>query len=1003
MMPPSEPIESLFLEFRQCGAASALAQVFDSTSHELGRVASYLVGDRQRAEDLLQATWLTAMTTADRWDASRPLLPWLLGILANHARNLRRAHRREVTGTDALEALLAKDDPLRGSVDGEVAELLQQALAQLPAPFKEVVVLHLQHGLSAKEIGAALGRPAGTVRTQIVRGLDRLRASLPAALATGLTLSMLTPECLAGVRQVLLAQLPQAAATGVAAASHGLRWLLVSACLGIATWLVWQWQAGAVTLPSAPQAAAQPVAVLPELPTPPVAERSMLAEAPQQDVAAAQVDATPATMPRRSITVHVRHRDQPERQAGEIVGLIEAEEVRFLATDAEGDVTFEDVARLSFYQVFLAGTEWKETWQPQRDRARFAHELTLSVDTADTLVVTVVDALGRPVSGAAVESNASQFARRTWCPMGVTGADGVLRLRGVRREWAQLRARASGHAVSPMAGMQRQADGLVCRLQLGGPAAPLVGRVVDPQGNPIAAELGTIAFGSDLVEPWYDRTAADGTFLLDWLPMGRVALVARARNDEGALIGMLRVEVPTAERVAIKLGHGASLRGSTRFFDGSPGGGSQVSLRMLADGALEFPFAVRDFRSQGEGEFSSEGLLPGRWLVRATIGEAEVTEILELGREPVSVWNAVAPELRPLRVRLVDPRGKPLEGWRVQLGDAKGHRLALSWPTDAKGETSEHAVWRLPVDRSYDLQLFDAAAYALHPEIPVWRVPGISLVEDLLEVVVPEHARAQHQIHGLVVDEHNQPLPAKVMVFRPGVERDGPQVECDAMGRFAVGPFAPGRLVLRLVVPGRPPLRLPAVEVPMSGDLDLGTLVLAPACTVHAALADHAETPPDLRLELVAERGGERFPLQRTERGGFQHSALPAGAYRLTGSSAAFVVVAGVVQATPGIASKVEFRLERAPVVPILVDLGWEQRAQSMFAGEFVVRSAAGGLLLQRRLARHFRGQVDEPLRFEVALPVGEYTVSLDAGWGAIRQRILVDAAGAAVRFAAVR
>jgi RNA polymerase sigma factor (sigma-70 family) len=995
--------ESRFLRFRQHGDAGALAAVFDATAAELGRVASYLAGDRQRAEDLLQATWLSAMTGAERWDASRPLLPWLLGILANHARNLRRANRREVTGSAALEALLAKDDPLRGSVDGEFADLLQQALAQLPAPFKEVVVLHLQHGLSAKEIGAALGRPAGTVRTQIVRGLDRLRASLPAALATGVTLSMLTPECLAGVRQVLLAQVPQAAATGVAAASQGLRWLLACACLGIATWWIWQWQAMAATPPRALQAAAQPVAVLPLPLAPQVAERSMLAEAPQQAVAPALVDATPATMPRRTITVHVRHRDQPERQAGEMVGLIEAEEVRFLATDAQGDVTFEDVARLSFYQVFLAGTEWNETWLPQRDRARFAHEMTLSVDSPDTLVVTVVDALGRPVSGAAVESNASQFARRTWCPIGVTGADGVLRLRGVRKEWAQLRARASGHAVSPMAGMQRQADGHVCRLQLGGPAASLVGRVVDPQGNPIAAEFGTIAFGSDLVAPWYDRTAADGTFLLDWLPMGRVALVARARKDEETLIGMLRVELPTAERVELKLERGASLRGSTRFFDGSPGGGSQVSLRMLADGALEFPFAVRDFRSQGEGEFSCDGLLPGRWLVRATIGEAEVTEILELGRDPVSVWNAVAPEVRPLRVRLVDPRGKALEDWRVQLCDAKGHRMATSWPTDANGETAEQAVWRLPVDRGYDLHLFDAAAYALHPGIPVWRVPAISLVEEVLEVVVPEHARAQHQIHGLVVDENNQPLPGKVMVFRPGLERDGSQVECDAMGRFAVGPFAPGRLVLRVVAPGRPPLRLPAVEVPMLGDLDLGTLVMAPACTVHAAVAGQAEIPPDLRLELVAEQGGERFSLQRTERGGFLHSALPAGAYRLTGSSAASVVVAGVVQATPGIASTVEFRLERAPVLRILVDLGWEQRAQSMFVGDFAVRSAAGGLVLQRRLARHFRGQVEEPLRFEVALPVGEYTASFDAGYGPVSQRIRVEDAGAEVRFAAAR
>ena len=87
-------IETLFDRFRCQADGKALAQVFDRTAPELGRVASYLAGgDLDRAGDLLQQTWLTAITRAANWDQSRPLLPWLLGVLANHARSGRRAAR----------------------------------------------------------------------------------------------------------------------------------------------------------------------------------------------------------------------------------------------------------------------------------------------------------------------------------------------------------------------------------------------------------------------------------------------------------------------------------------------------------------------------------------------------------------------------------------------------------------------------------------------------------------------------------------------------------------------------------------------------------------------------------------------------------------------------------------------------------------------------------------------------------------------------------------------
>lgn len=84
--------DRLFRRFQKTGDPRLLGQVFDRTAPELLRVALHLSRDRHRAEDLLQSTFLTAIEKAAQYDAERRVLPWLLAILANHAR---QAHRRD--------------------------------------------------------------------------------------------------------------------------------------------------------------------------------------------------------------------------------------------------------------------------------------------------------------------------------------------------------------------------------------------------------------------------------------------------------------------------------------------------------------------------------------------------------------------------------------------------------------------------------------------------------------------------------------------------------------------------------------------------------------------------------------------------------------------------------------------------------------------------------------------------------------------------------------------
>ncbi|MCC6785480.1 MAG: sigma-70 family RNA polymerase sigma factor [Planctomycetes bacterium] len=180
---PSNPdrTASLFERFRRSGDAEALAAVFEATAPGLLRLAVQLCDDPAQAEDALQSTFVTAMEKAAQYDASRPLEPWLAGILQLHCKALRAKARRspEPTRLPQPHAI----DPFDAAAAGEVRRELREAIDALPAEYRSVVVLRLLHGLQPAAIAHALGEAPGTIRVRLHRGLSRLRQRLPRGLA----------------------------------------------------------------------------------------------------------------------------------------------------------------------------------------------------------------------------------------------------------------------------------------------------------------------------------------------------------------------------------------------------------------------------------------------------------------------------------------------------------------------------------------------------------------------------------------------------------------------------------------------------------------------------------------------------------------------------------------------------------------------------------------------------------------------------------------------------
>jgi RNA polymerase sigma factor (sigma-70 family) len=132
-----------------------------------------LCGDHQEAEDLTQETFIRAYRALGEFDRGRfeelRLSPWLWTIALNLGRNHLRNRSRRPTLVE-MRANPGVDDPEPPDIAAWDARL-----SALPVNQRRAVVLRHVAGLGIGEIAEATGRPEGTVKADIHRGLDRLR------------------------------------------------------------------------------------------------------------------------------------------------------------------------------------------------------------------------------------------------------------------------------------------------------------------------------------------------------------------------------------------------------------------------------------------------------------------------------------------------------------------------------------------------------------------------------------------------------------------------------------------------------------------------------------------------------------------------------------------------------------------------------------------------------------------------------------------------------------
>jgi len=156
-------------------------------------LARWLVHNEHDAEDLVQEAYLRAFKSFAGYYGGNSR-SWMLTIVRNTCytwlQKNRVLHVTEPLDDNLDELGLDFADPemlLLQSVD---AQMVRQALAELPVEFREVVVLREMEGFAYKEIADVIDLPLGTVMSRLARGRKRLHALLAQRMGKGASVEL---------------------------------------------------------------------------------------------------------------------------------------------------------------------------------------------------------------------------------------------------------------------------------------------------------------------------------------------------------------------------------------------------------------------------------------------------------------------------------------------------------------------------------------------------------------------------------------------------------------------------------------------------------------------------------------------------------------------------------------------------------------------------------------------------------------------------------------------
>jgi RNA polymerase sigma-70 factor, ECF subfamily len=170
-----------FLHRLRAGDVRAFEELVAAHQHRIFGVALRMLGSAAEAEEVAQEVFLRAHRALAGFRGDAKLSTWLYGIAARLCLNRRASASGRMVreGEEMLTRIAsAQPDPATRLERSELWTALRQAIADLPAERRVVVVLRDIEGLSYEEIARALELEPGTVRSRLHRARMDLKEKL---------------------------------------------------------------------------------------------------------------------------------------------------------------------------------------------------------------------------------------------------------------------------------------------------------------------------------------------------------------------------------------------------------------------------------------------------------------------------------------------------------------------------------------------------------------------------------------------------------------------------------------------------------------------------------------------------------------------------------------------------------------------------------------------------------------------------------------------------------
>lgn len=186
----NSPTSELSIEALRAGDRAEFARLVDTFSTPIYRLGLKILGNPQDAEDVLQNTFLNALTHLADFEGRSSLSTWLYRIASNEALMLIRRKKDNVNVDD-----FQSDDeetplpeifvdwsalPEKELLTGEGKKLLDHAIQRLPDSLRMVFVLRDIEDISIKETAEILNLTETNVKTRLLRARMALREQLSA-------------------------------------------------------------------------------------------------------------------------------------------------------------------------------------------------------------------------------------------------------------------------------------------------------------------------------------------------------------------------------------------------------------------------------------------------------------------------------------------------------------------------------------------------------------------------------------------------------------------------------------------------------------------------------------------------------------------------------------------------------------------------------------------------------------------------------------------------------